>query len=92
MGVMALGWFVGLLAGSLVLTYLYREGHRSVLLVASWHTAFNLVSGTKATGVVVGTLSSVLVICWALWVVRRERVSRRGAEVKDGYAAWDLRH
>ena len=74
MGVMAIGWFIGLMAGSVVLTFLYREGHHSVLLVAAWHTAFNLVSGTKATGMVVGTLSSFLVICWALWVLRRERV------------------
>lgn len=77
MGVMAVGWLIGLVAGSVVLTFLYREAHRSILLVAAWHTAFNLISGTKATGIVVGAVSSVLVICSALWVVRRERL--RGA-------------
>lgn len=74
MGVMAFGWLIGLLAASVVLTFLYREGRRSVLLVAAWHTAFNLISGTKATGMVVGTVSSVLVIFFALWVLRRERL------------------
>jgi membrane protease YdiL (CAAX protease family) len=74
MGVMAVGWFIGLVAGSVVLTFLYRQGHRSILLVAAWHTAFNLISGTKATAVVGGTVGSVLVICWGLWVLRRERV------------------
>ena len=73
MGVMSAGWLVGLIAGSVVLTFLYREGRRSILLVAAWHAAFNLTSGTTATGAAVGTASSVLVICWALWVARRER-------------------
>src|SRR4051812_7028954 len=40
MGPLAVGWAVALIAGSVVLTWLYREGHRSVLLVAAWHTAF----------------------------------------------------
>jgi uncharacterized protein len=72
MGPLALGWLVGLAAGSVVLTWLYREGHRSVLLVAAWHTAYNLTSATEATGAVVGTVTSILVIAWALWVLRRE--------------------
>jgi membrane protease YdiL (CAAX protease family) len=73
MGVLAFGWAVGLVAGSVVLTWLYREGHRSVLLVAAWHTAFNLTSATEATGAVLGTVTSVVVIGWALLIVRRER-------------------
>jgi membrane protease YdiL (CAAX protease family) len=77
MGLLAVGWLVGLVAGSVVLTFLYRDGRRSILLVGAWHTAFNLVSGTKATGAVVGTVASVLVICWAMWVLRRERERAR---------------
>jgi membrane protease YdiL (CAAX protease family) len=77
MGPLVFGWAVALAAGSVVLTWLYREGHRSVLLVAAWHTAFNLSSGTKATGAVVGTVTSVFVIGWALWILRRERTLRR---------------
>jgi uncharacterized protein len=76
MGPLAVGWAVGLLAGSVVLTWLYRQGHRSVLLAAAWHTAFNMTSATEATGAVVGTVTSMLVICWALWILRRERVGR----------------
>ena len=34
------GWAVGLTAGSVVLTYLYRGSGNSILLVAAWHTAF----------------------------------------------------
>lgn len=73
MGPLAVGWAVALIAGSVVLTWLYREGHRSVLLVAAWHTAFNLTSATGATGAVVGTITSVLVIVCATWVLRREQ-------------------
>jgi membrane protease YdiL (CAAX protease family) len=77
MGPLAVGWAVALIAGSVVLTWLYREGHRSVLLVAAWHTAFNLTSATAATGAVVGTITSVLVIGWAVWILRREQARRR---------------
>src|SRR5215213_722531 len=38
MGPLAVGWAVGILAGSVVLTWLYLHGHHSVLLVAAWHT------------------------------------------------------
>ncbi len=65
-GPLAIGWAVGLAAGSVVLTWLYREGRRSVLIVAAWHTAFNLTSATGATGAVVGAVTSVLVIGWAV--------------------------
>jgi membrane protease YdiL (CAAX protease family) len=73
MGVLAVGWFVGLVAGSVVLTYLYRGGRHSILLAAAWHTAYNLTSGTEAAGAVVGTAASVLVIGWACWVLAREK-------------------
>ena len=73
MGPLAAGWALGVMAGSLVLTWLYREGHGSVLLVAAWHTAFNFTSATDATGPVVGAVTSMLVIGWAVWILREER-------------------
>jgi membrane protease YdiL (CAAX protease family) len=76
MGPLAVGWAVGLVAGSVVLTWLYREGHRSVPLVAVWHTSFNLTSATEATGAVGGTVTSLLVIGWAVWILRREQTGR----------------
>jgi hypothetical protein len=59
------------LAASLVLAHMYCAGQRSILLVAAWHKAFNFTSATQATGAVVGTVMSVAVICWALWVLCR---------------------
>jgi uncharacterized protein len=66
------GWLVGLAAGSVVLTWLYRGSGRSILLVAAWHTAFNLTSATEATGDVVAPLTSTVVIVVAVWLLRRE--------------------
>jgi uncharacterized protein len=70
-GPLALGWFVSMLAASVVLAHMYCSGRHSVLLVAAWHTAFNFTSATEATGAVVGTVMSVAVISWAIWVLRR---------------------
>lgn len=70
-----LGWLVGIAAGSVVLTYLYRESGRSVLLVGAWHTAFNLTSATEATSDVIAVLTSALVIGWAVWVLRHEHAA-----------------
>src|SRR4051812_19073095 len=72
MGPFALGWVVGLVAGSVVLTYLYMQGRHSILFVAAWHTAFNLTSATAATGAVVGTVTSIVVIAWAVWILRHD--------------------
>lgn len=69
------GWLVGLTAGSVVLTWLYRGSGRSILLVAAWHTAFNLTSATEATGDVVAPVTSTVVIVAAVLVLRREYAS-----------------
>lgn len=70
------GWLVGLTAGSVALTWIYAGSGRSVLLVAAWHTAFNLTSATDATSGVGAAVSSTLVMVGAVAIVVRER--RRG--------------
>jgi membrane protease YdiL (CAAX protease family) len=42
-----------------VLTWVYRNTGRSVLLVAALHTAFNLASATEAPGFVVGAVAGM---------------------------------
>jgi len=69
-----IGWAVSLVAASVVLTWMYRGTGRSILLVAAWHTAFNLASATEATGWAVGLLASLLVITGAVAILRREPV------------------
>ncbi|MGZ4657248.1 MAG: CPBP family intramembrane glutamic endopeptidase [Blastococcus sp.] len=72
------GWAVGLAAGSVVLTWVYRNSGRSVLLVAALHTAFNLASATEATGFVVGMIASLVVIVGAVSILRREAALSSG--------------
>lgn len=83
-GLLAVGWAVGLVAGSIVLTWIYRGSGRSVLLVAAWHTAFNLTSATEGTGDLVAPLTSVLVIAGAIWVLRHEATApeRHGSRTR----------
>ena len=45
-------------------------------LAPAVHTAFYFTTATRATGVVVGTLMSIAVIGWAMWVLRRPDVRR----------------
>lgn len=71
-GVLAVGWAIGLVAASVVLTWMYRETGHSILVVAAWHAAFNLTAATKATEDVVPIVTSALVIAGAIWVLRHE--------------------
>jgi uncharacterized protein len=73
----AAGWAIGLTAGSVVLTWIYRGSGRSILLVAALHTAFNLASATEATGFVVGAVASAVVIFGAVSILRREQAATR---------------
>jgi membrane protease YdiL (CAAX protease family) len=66
---LAVGWLLGLAAGSVVLTWVYCGSGRSVLLAASWHTAFNLTSATTATSDVVAPVTSTLVMVGAVLIV-----------------------
>jgi membrane protease YdiL (CAAX protease family) len=71
-----LGWLVGLTAGSVVLTWIYRGTGRSILLAAAWHTAFNLTAATEATGAAVGAVTSTAVIVAAVVLLRRAEPQR----------------
>ncbi|HYN67953.1 MAG TPA: CPBP family intramembrane glutamic endopeptidase [Ornithinibacter sp.] len=79
MGWATVGWVLGLVAGSIVLTRLYVGSGRSVLLVALWHTAFNFTSATTATEGVSAAITSTAVMVAAVVVLVRARARpRRG--------------
>lgn len=70
-GPMLLGWAGGLLAGSLLLGWLYLETG-SVLVVAVWHTAFNFMVATPpGHGVVAIAMNAAVVVAavrvWRAW-------------------------
>ena len=83
MGWGRVGWGIGLLAGSVVLTRLYIGSGRSVLLVALWHTGFNITSATTATQGLSAAITSTAVIVAATVVLvrarRRDRAARAAA-------------
>lgn len=76
------GWLIGLLAGSVVLTWIYHGGRHSILLVAAWHTAFNLTAGTAATADLVAPVTSTLVmVAAAVIALRSLRSGRHGSRL-----------
>jgi len=65
----AVGFFLGMLAGAIVLTWLYNSTNGSILMVALWHGAFNTaiagaeggIAAIVSTFIMVGAVIIVLV-------------------------------
>lgn len=72
------GWFLGLVSGSVVLGWLYnRTG--SVALTAIWHGLFNVVSGTAAAaGVMAAVTSTAVMVLAVILIVAEVLAGRRG--------------
>jgi membrane protease YdiL (CAAX protease family) len=67
----AAGWFVGLTAGSVLLTWLYQGSGRSIAIVALWHATFNMVTATTAgSGVPAAAASTVVMVAAVVIGVR----------------------
>lgn len=64
------GFLLGLLAGSITLTWLYNSTAGSILLVAIWHGLFNFTTACVAckTGLVAAVISTIVMV-WAVVVV-----------------------
>ena len=64
------GFFIGILAGSIVLTWLYNSSGGNVLAAVLWHASFNYVTGSPNAAGLAAAVTSTLVIVWAailLW-------------------------
>lgn len=58
-----IGWSLGLLSGSIWLTWMYKSAGYSIFIVALWHTAFNFSTATDATaGVPAAIISTVVMV------------------------------
>jgi membrane protease YdiL (CAAX protease family) len=60
---------LGIIAGAIVLTWLYNTARGSLLMVALWHALFDLVTATRATDVTMQTVMSVVIMVWAVVIV-----------------------
>jgi len=67
----AIGWMLGLTAGSVFLTWMYHGTGRSIALVALWHTCFNFVTATTAGNGAPAAPASTLVMVAAVVVAGR---------------------
>lgn len=76
------GFFLGILAGAIVLTWLYNSSHGSVLAVVLWHASFNFVSASPNAGGFVAAVTSTLVMVWAVVIVWRYRTATLAAAPK----------
>ena len=66
-----IGWIVGIGFGSVFLTWLYQSASRSILIVASWHTAYNFATATDAASGTAAAVASTAVIAAGVVILRR---------------------
>lgn len=71
-------FLLGVLCGSVVLTWLYNRGRSSILLVAVWHGTYNWLSGSVgARGVFAAVETTVVMVIAAVLVIEEILAFRR---------------
>lgn len=70
MGIIQLpGFFLGLLAGAILLAWLYNSSGGSILLVAIWHGLFNVFTASDAGQGTIAAAMSAGVMVWAVAII-----------------------
>jgi membrane protease YdiL (CAAX protease family) len=84
------GFFIGILSGAIVLTWLYNRSGGSVLTAALWHASFNYVTASPNAAGLAAAATSMLVVGWAVVLLitgaltkSRDSRAQHGAAVKD---------
>ena len=73
------GFFLGMLAGAVVLAYVYNAAGGGIAAAACWHVAYNLSSASAAAAGTVAAVATTVVMTWAVaLLVAAYRASRRG--------------
>jgi membrane protease YdiL (CAAX protease family) len=63
------GFFIGIISGSLLLTWLFNSSKGSVLPSIIWHGVFNLVTATTISEGVPAAIISAATIIWAVMIL-----------------------
>lgn len=77
-----IGWLIGLIAGTIVFTWLYNSSHGSVLMIILWHGFFDFITASKAGEGSAAIILSAIVMTWALVVIFVYKPARLSAEEK----------
>jgi membrane protease YdiL (CAAX protease family) len=79
------GWFLSFLTGAVLLTWLYNESKGSLLVVALFHAAVDIVFTSDISSQPVITTAGVLMTCWGfivLVVTGPNYLSRHGKMIR----------
>ncbi len=70
------GWLVGLVAGAVVLGWLYEQSGSSLLIVALFHASLNMASATTGTEGVPAIGVSIMIIAASIVILRHSPATR----------------
>ena len=79
------GWFVSLLTGAVLLTWLFNESGGSILVVALFHAAVDVVFTSDYASPLLVNASGALIMVWGVGVIvlaGPRSLSRRGTVVQ----------
>ncbi len=79
------GWFLSLLTGAVLLTWLYNESRGSILVVAFFHAAIDVAFTSDYTSPFVVSIAGALITCWGIAVLVAtgpRYLSRRGKVIR----------